>query len=232
MTIKSKLQLSSFVTAIILIALSIVVYVLVSAIKEKAEHVKSESLPYALTANDMKFQVCQVQQLYSDVGATREKDALSEADEAAGKFLDGVLKFKQMYKNEQDDKALSRMEKIEKDFAAYKQEGKTMADVYISQGTEAGNKIMETFDSKAAAISSDVGALVKEQDGEARDMIGQIYDSSTNTLVLTLVFSSVAIGVTVGLGIWALSTIMASVKGIEPVNKIAEDMKKIGRAHV
>ena len=76
MTIKRKLQLSGGVTAIVLVALSIVVYVLVSAIKEKAEHVKGESLPFVLAANDMKFQVCQVQQFYSDVGATREEDGL------------------------------------------------------------------------------------------------------------------------------------------------------------
>ena len=225
MTIKSKLQLSSFVTAIILIALSIVVYVLVSAIKEKAEHVKSESLPYALTANDMKFQVCQVQQFYSDVGATREEDGLKEADEAAEKFLKTVLKFKEMYKNENDNKALARIEQIEKDFAAYRQEGKTMAETYVKHGTEAGNKVMEGFDIKASKIAGLVEELVKEQDGEARDMIGQIYDSSTNTLVLTLVFSSVAIGVTVALGIWILSKIMSSLMDVAPINKIAEDMK-------
>ena len=225
MTIKSKLQLSSFVTAIILIALSIVVYVLVSAIKEKAEHVKSESLPYVLTANDMKFQVCQVQQFYSDVGATREEDGLKEADEAAEKFLKTVLKFKEMYKNENDNKALARIEQIEKDFAAYRQEGKTMAETYVKHGTEAGNKVMEGFDIKASKIAGLVEELVKEQDGEARDMIGQIYDSSTNTLVLTLVFSSVAIGVTVALGIWILSKIMSSLMDVAPINKIAEDMK-------
>lgn len=225
MTIKRKLQLSGGVTAIVLVALSIVVYVLVSAIKEKAEHVKGESLPFVLAANDMKFQVCQVQQFYSDVGATREEDGLKEADEAAEKFLKTVLKFKEMYKNENDNKALARIEQIEKDFAAYRQEGKTMAETYVKHGTEAGNKVMEGFDIKASKIAGLVEELVKEQDGEARDMIGQIYDSSTNTLVLTLVFSSVAIGVTVALGIWILSKIMSSLMDVAPINKIAEDMK-------
>ncbi len=44
-----------------------------------------------------------------------------------------------MYKNENDNKALARIEQIEKDFAAYRQEGKTMAETYVKHGTEAGN---------------------------------------------------------------------------------------------
>ena len=130
-----------------------------------------------------------------------------------------------MYKNENDNKALARIEQIEKDFAAYRQDGKAMAETYVKHGTEAGNKAMEGFDIKASKIAGLVEELVKEQDVEARDMIGQIYDSSTNTLVLTLVFSSVAIGVTVALGIWILSKIMSSLMDVAPINKIAEDMK-------
>lgn len=225
MTIKKRLLLSNTVTAIILIALSISIYTLVSSIKEKAEHVKAESIPFALMANDMKFKVAQLQEMYADAAATREKEGLAEAEKISAKFLDDSSKFKQMYKNESDEKALARIDKLEKDFAAYNQEGKIMVEAYMEKGVEGGNKIMSTFDNKASKIAEDVDYLVKEQDGEAKDLIGEIYSGSTNTLLLTILFSSVAMIITIVLGIWLFSKIMGAIKDIAPINKLADDMK-------
>ncbi len=225
MTIKKRLLLSNAVTAIILIALSISIYTLVSSIKERAEQVKKESLPFALMANDMKFQISQMQELFADAAATREQEGLTEADKIAARFLDGVAKFRQMYKDESDSKAIAKMDKLEKDFAAYKQEGKIMVEAYTMNGIEAGNKIMHTFDARASSISTDIDALAKEQNDEAIEMIDHIYGSSTKTLSLTLIFSMAAIITTIALGIWLFSKIMGAIKDIAPINKLADDMK-------
>ncbi len=225
MTIKAKLQVLTAVTVSILSALSILVFILLSAIKDKTEHVKTESMPFMLSAYEMKFQACQVQQFYTDASATKETDGLKEADEAASKFLKELSKFKEMYKAENDKEALARAEKLEQDFATYKGVGKSMAEAYMSGGTEAGNAKMEDFDKKAETLVDAVGKFVKEQNDEANGMIQAIYDSSTNTLLVVLVFCGISIGATLATGYFISRSIRASIDNVMPINKLAEEVK-------
>ncbi len=139
MTIKIRLQLLTAFTVAVLVSLSALVFILLSPIKTKTEHVKTESLPFVLAASEMKFQSSQVQQFYTDVGATKETGGLKEADESAEKFLKEIAKFKSMYKAKSNTEALAKAEKIEQDFLAYKNDGKNMADAYLKDGIEVGN---------------------------------------------------------------------------------------------
>jgi methyl-accepting chemotaxis protein len=225
MTIKKKLSLLMAVTATVLSLLSILVFILLSAIKEKAEHTKNESLPFMLAAYDMKFQTCQVQQLYTDVGATKNTEGFKEADAAGEEFMQQLKKFKEMYKEENDQKALSRVERLEQSFVAYKNEGKAMAEAYLSGGTEAGNSIMEVFDKKSDALSEEIDSFVKEQEDEAKTLIQSIYDSSTQTLLVVLVFCGIGIGVTLTVGFFISKSIKASVNSIMSINTLATQVK-------
>jgi methyl-accepting chemotaxis protein len=225
MTIKKKLFLLTAATATILSLLSILVFILLSAIKDKTEHVKTESLPFMLAAYDMKFQTCQVQQFYTDVSATKDTEGFKEADAAGEKFMQQLKKFKEMYKEENDQKALSKIEKLEQSFVAYKNEGKAMAEAYVSGGTEAGNTKMEGFDKKSDALSEEIGGFVKEQDNEAKTLIQSIYDSSTQTLLVVLVFCGIGIGVTLTVGFFISKSIKASIDAIMPINTLATQIK-------
>lgn len=225
MTIRTKLQVLTASTVAVLSILSVVVFILLSAIKAKTEHVKSESMPYMLSAYEMKFQVCQVQQFYTDASATKDLGSLKEADEAGEKFIKELAKFKEMYKREDDKEALNKADKLEQDFIAYKNEGKIMADAYINSGSEAGNAKMEGFDKKADTLDNAISKFVKDQRDEANGMIQAIYDSSTNTLLIVLIFCGISIGVTIATGYFIAKSIRASIENVMPINKLAEEVK-------
>jgi methyl-accepting chemotaxis protein len=225
MTIKQKMGLLTAATAVILSALSILVFILLSAIKDKTEHVKTESLPFMLAAYEMKLQACQVQQFYTDVSATKDTGGFGEADSAAKVFLERLKTFKDMYKEENDKAGLAKIEKLEQDFIAYKNDGKAMAEEYVKNGTEAGNTKMEGFDKKSKLISEGVNGFVKEQSEEATGMIQAIYDSSTQTLLVVLLFCGIGIGVTLTVGYFISKSIKASIDSIMPINELAAQVK-------
>ncbi|HRF57617.1 MAG TPA: methyl-accepting chemotaxis protein [Campylobacterales bacterium] len=225
MTIKRKLQTQGGVIALILTALSVLVFTLVSAVKEKAERVGSESLPLALVANDMKFYASQVQQFYTDSGATRKENGIKEAEAAANKFSKGLETLTQNYQKSGDKDALALTEKLKQDFASYKKEGETMAYAYIKDGTDGGNKIMESFDAKALFVASEIQALVAKQDKEVKGVVAKIYSASTQTLFIALAFSAFTIAVAVGVGMLTFGSIEKSINDIIPIYKLSEEMR-------
>ncbi|MDD3467586.1 MAG: methyl-accepting chemotaxis protein, partial [Campylobacterales bacterium] len=188
-----------------------------------------ESLPFVLAASEMKFQSSQVQQFYTDVGATKETGGLKEADESAEKFLKEIAKFKTMYKAKNNTEALAKAEKIEQDFLAYKNDGKNMADAYLKDGIEVGNAKMEEFDKKAKILETEIDKFVKEQNDNSTGMIDAIYDRSTNTLLIVLIFCCASIGATLSAGYFVFNSIKSSIDNVMPINKLAQEVKA-GRA--
>lgn len=86
MQIKQKLMLS--IGAIILtfgIGTAITVHEL-SDVKEISTITGEESVPFALLAEDTKFQSCQIQQFVTDASLTQDKEVLKEAEEAYATF--------------------------------------------------------------------------------------------------------------------------------------------------
>jgi methyl-accepting chemotaxis protein len=135
--------------------------------EDNAEYVKVESLPFALLAQDMAFNVVQVQQWLTDVSATHDSGGYSEADAAARAVREGIESFVEMYREENDSAALRRMQDLSSSFEDYYDMGKRMAGAYVNEGIEAGNAIMEEFDGVASALATKIDGLKDEQKDEA-----------------------------------------------------------------
>jgi methyl-accepting chemotaxis protein len=224
MTIRTKLiSTVGGITATLLI-LCVTIYISVSAIKDKSKQAGEESIPYMLTANSMKFEVCQVQQFLSDASATKDEGSLKEAEASRARFMQYIQKFKDMYKKENDTKSLARIEELEKDFNSYGDDGKTMAEAYIKSGAEAGNKLMEGFDKKSEKIAKDIDGLVAEQNDEAVHLINDIYQVSTTTLLSVVILSAIGIGITLLSGFLLIKSILNSISRIMPITKMANDV--------
>ncbi len=165
----------SFGVIILLVVVAIAVSTIsLQVVKKDATQVEKESMPYALLADNIVVNTVEVQQWLTDVSATHNPDGYKDAEEAARGFHEGIEKFKEMFREENDTAALTQVEELEIAFDAFYKTGKQMADTYINQGVDAGNKLMESFDETSARLAGRVSLLRDSQVNEANTLTEDI----------------------------------------------------------
>ena len=188
----------------IFLCLGIYVYISLQKINASSVHIKDESIPFAIQAEQMALAVSQVQQFLSDVGATRDPLALKEADNSAANFKAGIAKFSAMYKKENDGQSLQKIQVIDRDFDAFFAMGKRMAQTYIAEGTEGGNRVMRDFDALSARLLDEINAFTTSQTTEANEMANKVQHTVAR---LTSVFAGVLLlTMVIGAGIAVVIT--------------------------
>jgi methyl-accepting chemotaxis protein len=202
------------VIGVFLVAMSVVLYFQKETL-QAAQQIQRESLPFALTADEMVLDVTQVQQFLQDAAATHNRESFDEADRYARDFKINLSKFQEMFQNENDAVALKKLAELDKNFDAFYDLGKKMTEVYISKGIEAGNELMGDFDKQTEALSEDLGALRQDQVDEANEMANTIVAASTlsrNALML-----GAAIGLLLGafISYWVTRTIVNPVTQLQ-----------------
>ena len=168
-----------------------------SAVKERASVVRSESMPLADEAARMQFMAVNVQQFLTDVSATGEADGFREAETAAGIFREGVDKFKAMARRKNDNALLAEIDAIAKDFESMNEVGVRMAKAYMKEGREAGNVLMEDFDARTESLAKRIGPLKDSQFHTADTQVAAVAEALSANLSLQyiLLALSLAIGV-------------------------------------
>ncbi len=201
--ISTKLSLGFGIVLVLFAAVVLITFGGVNTAGKSVRHLKEESLHYAILAEEMAFSVSQVQQFLTDVGATRDPEAYKEADEAAAEFRKGLAAFKEMFGREKDAKSLATMDEMEKEFAAFYSMGKKMAEAYISEGTDGGNRIMSDFDKSSELLSDKVRTFKAHQVAEANAVAVQATDtlSLVVKILVSLFLGALTIGILISLTI-------------------------------
>ncbi|MBI5446353.1 MAG: methyl-accepting chemotaxis protein, partial [Deltaproteobacteria bacterium] len=138
-----------------------------------AEQVETESMPFALLADELVNQTVQVQQFLTDASLTGSEESVGEAEKAAAGFFAGIEKFGGMYRKENDAEGLRRMQDLKGVFARFQAGGKAMAQAYQKGGAAAGNRLMGEFDKAAEELTQKVHELQSQQIEEAKaNMVG------------------------------------------------------------
>jgi methyl-accepting chemotaxis protein len=192
-----------------------------NAVVEDAQQIQRESLPYALTADEMVLDVTQVQQFLQDVSATHNRDGLEEAETHAQAFKANLEKFRTMFQRENNPQAVQAMDDLGLEFDEFYTLGKRMAEAYITKGIQAGNALMEDFDKRCDVLNEKLGHLRKTQVDEANDMSTRIVDASTlsrNVVVLAAAF---------GLLLGALISYVVTRTIVLPVQKMQQAIHDI-----
>ncbi|MEZ4224252.1 MAG: methyl-accepting chemotaxis protein [Polyangiaceae bacterium] len=131
--------------------------------------INDESLKYLIVADSMDLSRSEVQQFLTDVAATHDRAALAEAAASAKRFSDGAARFKELYAERNDAGHLREMNDLESEFEAFDKLGRKMAEVYITEGTEAGNRLMKGtasepgFDAASERIAKHLGEFRERQ---------------------------------------------------------------------
>lgn len=192
-----------------------------NTVRDAAQQVKKQTLPFVLLADDMRLAVSQVQQFLTDVSATQNRGGYKEADEAAQRFKADALKFADMLRSGKDAKhieeQIKEIEDIVARFDACYATGKLMAETYINDGTQTGNEKMTVFDKQSAEMLEALAEFQEEQTAEAQKMVDTVVSASTLSRQVVLV--SMIVSTLLGLAVGYLLTrsITQPIKGMRDV---------------
>lgn len=145
---RGKLQMLGIMVFATVILNAVLLFYIISYNNE----IKEIDYPSANFANEMKYSVIQVQQYLSDISATRamdgKDDGFQNAEENAQSFRESLQSFIKLHPD--NEKSLKE---YGQSFEEYYILGKKMAQAYIDGGPSKGNKLMDSFDTKADALS-------------------------------------------------------------------------------
>jgi methyl-accepting chemotaxis protein len=153
-------------------------------------------------ANGMNLDVVQVQQWLTDISATRGfegfDDGFGEAENFAKLFVTESAKLRELFAGTEWDPKIA---KLQTDFEGFYDMGKKMGQVYIDEGPEEGNKMMEKFDPYAAQIGEGLEEIVGFTGDELnRVLTGLESQSATSRMVgIAMMLIGTTIGIVISL---------------------------------
>jgi methyl-accepting chemotaxis protein len=167
MKIGAKLGIGFGTILALFVSALLVTSLLLEVVKNNSEQVANETIPYLIRAYEIDNALVHISDCLTDVSATHNLDGFKEAEEWAAAVRKGLAQFKEMYKREHDEKSLQEVVAIEAGFEKYFQEGKVMANIYVSKGMQQGNKMMEGLDKEREKLTTAVNKLQKTHVDEA-----------------------------------------------------------------
>ena len=188
-----------------------------------SKQVRDETLPYLLRADEMVADTIQVQQWLTDVSATHNKDGYKDAEQAASAFKSNMAKFREMFRNENDTGSLNKINELETSFNQFYEDGKHMADTYLTSGIDAGNQLMEKFDKSSETMATKVKEFQKQQMDEANTNTKDIVEAVDKVQMIVLIIGGIAIllGALVAFFV-TISITRPLTEGVNIANKLAD----------
>jgi len=197
------------------------------------ERVAREDMELLRLVGDIRYDIVQVQQYFSDISATRGLDGLDDGFEQAQRHarsfesnLESALAKAATMNRPDTEKALQL---VAENFEPYYAYGWQMAERYVAEGPSAGNQLMAEFDSRASALSESLFELLELIDTSARRDLLEMEESvdtlkENNAAMLIFAIFPAALG------------IIAAVFGLITVRRICaflarEDAEAAAAAH-
>ena len=230
-SIRNKL-LGGFSMVLILLTIIVGYSIVNSTSVERDSHFMSETASMNLDiVEKLRTSMLQVQQLLTDSIATGTYDGIKESEVWANKFRAYVNEMHQkcvvchIQVFKKNPQAIPDTEKKIKElaeaFEAYYTTGKKMAVVYIKEGRESGNKVMEEFDGFAKKINEELDRRTKMGESHFKNSWKQMNNSIDAMKLVTIIISVIAIAIGI-----VIAFSMAS-KIENPIKKVAEMADRI-----
>lgn len=194
--IRTKLGLGFGMILVLFILAVAVTTHLLEGVKTNSDQVANETLPFLMRAYELDLAAVHISDSLTDVSATGNKDGFKEAEESAKNFRENLGKFKEMFKKENDTEAMKQADELEASFNKYYETGKQMANVFLTQGSQAGDKMMEDFDKHRVKMTAVIEKLKSDHVQEAKSNTGEIVGKINKTLLV--LFAMCGISVTLG----------------------------------
>ena len=160
---------------------------------------------------NVKLDVVQVQQFLSDVSATRAQDGLDDGFKNAQHFseqFDADTKSAKLHAQAMGLTAVvAALDKVRGQFPAYYEVGQKMAHLYVEDGPEGGNKMMEQFDPLADGLGADMDKAVDMTRAEISRVLESLMTQANalgeqgqvlERLVIWTILAEMLLGIVVG----------------------------------
>ena len=196
---------------------------------------KEEILPQVFNFLELKINVIQVQQWLTDVSATRGAEGFDDGfKEAENYFKNANAVIDRLISDHQDfdePVLVKEFQAYKEDFQKYYQIGVTMAQAYVKDGPEVGNKHMLILDPYAVKLTEKLDTWIEEHQKEnatiEENIIAQTQQNNVLTVISTLILAFVFT-----LIILALKSITAPLYKILPFIQTLSNLDFRGSLHV
>ncbi len=212
-SIKQMLIRTGFAIVFLVIANVTLGFYNTDTVETKVIEKEEEILPHAFSFINLKLDVIQVQQWLTDISATRAAegfdDGFGEAKkyfEDGNKILDHLIK---EHKGYNDLEMVKELEDFKSSFKDFYEIGVAMANVYIKEGSTAGNQMMLKLDPFAEKLSIHLEKWVKEHVDEDKKAGVEIRDELALVEIEMAIFGVILIVLIVFL-FWIMATKIGS----------------------
>ncbi|MFZ5764401.1 MAG: methyl-accepting chemotaxis protein [Thermodesulfobacteriota bacterium] len=169
MRIATRLGLG-FAAVIVVFALAVTAtMLLLRGTEANTRQMDGETLPFLTRAYELDINVIRLGEIVTDVAATHDTGGLAEAEKIAAEFRQGMARFVEMFRAENDNLALAEAEETLALFDSFYETGVRMAQVYVEDGMESGNLLMKDFDAIRGQLTAAVEKLQTAHVDEARE---------------------------------------------------------------
>ncbi|HEX2927496.1 MAG TPA: methyl-accepting chemotaxis protein [Ruminiclostridium sp.] len=219
-SIKLKILLPVFVMLVMVVTFMVIQIMSIQSNLQKVK-VMNEKYFYTLSkAEELKFNVIQVQQYLTDISATRGESGFdsgfSEAENSAGSFNSNISKILEV--NPEKEKQLKQ---IQSEFNTYYEDGKKMAQTYVKAGPSEGNRLMIGFDNSASLLTESIDTFKSEAYNRIQSSIADISQSIKNT-ILMVIFAIILL-IIVAIIVW----IFVSRGVVKPIRTVLNKLENI-----
>ncbi len=194
-SLRKRFALLTGFLALIVVIESIIILGASSTLSEQTTLISDRDIPVLNKAHRLKLSVVQVQQWLTDISATRGRDGLNdgfdEAEKNAVVFRGLIEELKAI-----DSGHAEQYQAMLPVFEDYYAVGKKMAQAYVEQGPEGGNRMMGEFDAVAAKIAEQVDGVLESAVGRADAILMEHTEQmASNNFALTVGFVVIFAGV-------------------------------------
>jgi predicted PurR-regulated permease PerM len=165
MSVAKKIYTILFLGLIAVLAIMIISFKFFDDSNSEFDSLSKHDMKLMSTTLDMKYNIAQVQQWLTDISATRGAegfdDGFGEAENYSKEVAKNISSLKSYKSFMNSSEYSSIVSSIESNFANFYRVGKQMANIYIKEGPDGGNKFMGTFDEQAEAMQNSLQKLEK-----------------------------------------------------------------------
>ena len=236
LSLKSQLGTGFAVVVAVFVVTLVFVAQRVAHLEQGMRLLGEQDLPALLAVDQMDLKRSEVQQFLTDVAATHDPAAYQEAEAAAQAFTAASSQVRTILSKAGDTAHLQALDAIDADFKTFYGAGKTMAETYVRDGMEAGNRLMKGadgqpgFDQASAAVASKLKSFHEDQlvrtRRDAADDLAQVLAIERGMLIGGVLATLLA----TACAVWIVQTVYGQLGG-EP-SFVVRLMQRMGEGNL
>ncbi|MDH4129145.1 MAG: bacteriohemerythrin [Spirochaetota bacterium] len=215
MNISTKLFTGLIIISLFLISILVTSYVFDDKINSKSMLLNKVYTNNTLKFLDVRRDVIQIQQWYTDISLTKGLDGLNTGFREAEKYYSSSqVLLNELIKSNNNGKFLNKIQNIKEQINKYYDLGKTMAQKYLEKDNAKGNLLMKELDSFAEKLTMDIDKLVIKEKKHTNLLLNQIADLTKLKKNINIVIIGIGIFIIVLLSVFTIHDIKKPLKTV------------------